>query len=133
MNLRNKFAHFMIGRYGMDDFSKAMIIFAFILYAFNLFLQKSLLSTLFMLLVFYCYFRMFSRNTYKRSSENQMYLQKTVKLRRSLSQYVAEFKGRKTHHIYKCPTCKQKIRVPRGKGNISIHCPKCHADFIKNS
>ena len=36
-------------------------------------------------------------------------------------------------HLYRCPSCGQKVRVPRGKGRISIHCPKCQRDFIKRT
>ena len=40
---------------------------------------------------------------------------------------------RKDYRFFKCPTCKQKVRVPKGKGKIKIHCPRCHNDFIKKS
>lgn len=41
--------------------------------------------------------------------------------------------GDSTHRIYKCPTCGQKVRVPKGKGKISIHCPNCNCNFIKRT
>ena len=32
-----------------------------------------------------------------------------------------------------CPTCRQKLRVPRGRGRIQISCPRCGTQFIKKS
>lgn len=133
MNWRDKLNKFMIGRYGSDSFSKALLTVAVILYFINIFVQHEVLTSLALLLLLYCYYRMFSRNVYKRANENQQFLYKTQKLRSSLDKYKRQFKDAKTHHIYRCPNCKQKIRVPRGRGRISIHCPKCNTDFIKKS
>lgn len=133
MNWRDKLARFMMGRYGIDSFSKTLIYGSLIIYILNIFIQNDIISMIAMAALIYSYFRMFSRNVYKRANENQMYLMKTQKLRMSLDKYKRQFQSRKTHHIYKCPNCKQKIRVPKGKGRISIHCPKCNNDFIKKS
>ena len=81
----------------------------------------------------YTYYRMFSRNIYKRASENQNFLNKTANIRRKINNQKSIFKQRKVYRRYKCPTCKQKVRVPKGKGKISIHCPKCDTYFIKRS
>ena len=34
---------------------------------------------------------------------------------------------------FECPNCSQTLRVPRGKGKIRIHCPKCGTDFVKKT
>ena len=81
----------------------------------------------------YSYYRMFSRQTYKRALENQKFLQHTSKIRGFFAKQKYMVAQRKTHHIYKCPNCKQKIRVPKGKGKIEIRCPKCQTTFIKKS
>ena len=40
---------------------------------------------------------------------------------------------KKIYRFYKCKQCKQKIRVPRGRGKIEITCPKCQNHFIKKT
>jgi len=37
------------------------------------------------------------------------------------------------HRYFSCPRCRQPVRVPRGKGKISITCPKCREKFIKKT
>ena len=39
----------------------------------------------------------------------------------------------KEHRYYDCPRCRQQVRVPRGKGKISITCPKCKEKFVKKT
>lgn len=137
MNWRDRISRFMMGRYGTDSLSKTLLVVAIIFYVLNLFMPidtiSHILTTVSTLLLIYCYYRMLSRNVYKRANENQKFLYKTANIRRSFDKAKYQANDRKTHHIYKCPKCKQKIRVPRGKGRISIHCPKCNHDFIKKS
>ena len=124
--MKEKFRNFMIGRYGNDAFNKFLLCTALILWGINLFVSNVLLSSWALLLLGYSYFRMFSRNTTKRYQENLKYLQIKNKL-------LSKINYSKTHHIYCCPTCKQKIRIPRGKGRICITCPKCKTEFVKRS
>lgn len=84
-------------------------------------------------LMAYAYFRMFSRNTVKRAAENQWYLSREIKVKSFFGKKKKEFGQRKEYHIYKCPNCKQKIRVPRGRGRIAISCRKCGNEFIRRS
>ena len=43
------------------------------------------------------------------------------------------WKGRKTTAYLKCPNCGQMLRVPRGKGKITVTCRGCGASFQENS
>ncbi len=60
-------------------------------------------------------------------------LQRHTRLRTYIQQQKNSLAQRKVYHIYKCPGCKQKIRIPKGKGKIEIRCPKCGTTFIKKS
>lgn len=131
--MREKLIRFMQGRYGMDYLGRFTIILGLAAIILSMFINSAILSILAWACIIYAYFRMFSRNIYKRSSENQAFLTKTYKIRCFFARQKNMMAQRKTHHIYKCPACKQKIRVPRGKGRIEIRCPKCNTTFIKKS
>lgn len=130
---REKFARFMYGRYGMDQFSRFLSFFAAALILINIFVRSSAMYMVGLLCVIYIYFRIFSRNLSKRSAENQRYLKYHYRIMSKINRTRARIKDRKTHRIFKCPSCSQKIRVPKGKGRISIKCPKCRIEFIKRT
>ena len=82
--------------------------------------------------IVYTYFRIFSKNISKRYQENQKYLQMIDKLRARFQKEKRMMSQRKDYHIYSCPGCGQKIRIPRGGfKKVEIECPKCHTKFIK--
>ena len=82
--------------------------------------------------IVYTYFRIFSKNISKRYQENQKYLQMTDKLRARFQKEKRMMSQRKDYHIYSCPGCGQKIRIPSGGfKKVEIECPKCHTKFIK--
>lgn len=131
--MKEKLQQFMMGRYGVDDLSRFTLYVLIALMILNLFVHSSLISLLLMVGLVWIYFRMFSKNHSKRYEENTRFLGIKEKLLRWFRREKDLAGQRKTYHIYTCPGCKQKIRVPRGKGKIEVTCPKCHTSFIKKS
>ena len=66
--------------------------------------------------------RIFSRDTARRNEENEKF-----------RQFFGRIKGRKNYCYYKCPSCKTRVRVPRGKGKIRMTCPSCRESFVKKT
>ena len=136
--MKDKFYRFMQGRYGVDQFAKFTMGVALVSIVLAIFVNTgssagSLLDMLGLVVIVYTYFRIFSRNISKRAQENQKYLSATATIRQRLNKEKNLMKQRKDYHIYTCPSCGQKVRIPRGKGKIEINCPKCHSKFVKRS
>jgi len=116
---------FMMGRYGTDKLNMALLCAGCVFCVLGLLIELPALDVLVALLsyalLFLVIFRSLSRNTYKRYQENRKYLM-----------LVQRFKD-KEHRYYDCPRCRQQVRVPRGKGKISITCPKCKEKFIRKT
>ena len=130
--MKEKFYRFMQGRYGNDQFNRFLMILVIVCFALSLFGVRPF-YVLGIVLLIYAYFRLFSKNIYKRRQENAVYLRYEYKVRQWFATFKRDMEQRKTHHIYRCPSCKQKIRIPRGKGKIEIRCPQCGQTFIKKS
>ena len=135
--MRERLARFMQGRYGVDQFSNFIIIMALVSmvvgFIIRIPLVAGLTNLLSIALVIYAYFRILSKNHYKRYVENEKYMKLHNRVKFFIECKKSHMEQRKTHHIYKCPKCRQCIRVPRGKGRIAITCPKCSTEFIKRS
>ena len=131
--MRNRLRNFMLGHYGFDSFSKFLMGVALVLCILDIFINSVFINSWFIVIMIYVYYRMFSKNINKRYQENMKYLQVKNKVVAKFNSEKSIMKQRKTHHIYKCPTCSQKIRIPKGKGRICITCPKCKTEFTKTS
>lgn len=135
--MRERLARFMQGRYGVDQFSNFLTITALVLLVIEFFVpfayMRSGLNSLAVLLIVFSYYRILSRDHYKRYAENERYMKYYNRFRLFFARKQSHMKQRKTHRIFKCPSCKQAIRIPKGKGKIAITCPKCRTEFIRRS
>ena len=122
---------FMYGRYGADQLSRALLILSFVLIVIAGLLPRNLSSLTAMgyIPTLVCIFRIFSKNIYKRKQENYKYLTFENSMTKWFKQKLNRAKDSKTHKYFTCPDCKQKLRVPRGHGKISVTCPKCKKSF----
>jgi len=129
----NTIRRFMYGRYGSDQLNTTLFVTALVLSVTNSILSvifyrtvamsiiAPILSLLIYGLLFYQLFRTFSRNIYRRRRENQRFLS-----------FWRRLKDR-NHRYFRCPQCRQTVRVPKNRGKINIRCPKCGEKFIKKT
>ena len=136
--MRDKFNRFMQGRYGVDAFARFTMGVALVAIVLSIFFSNgsrigALLDTVGLLVLLYTYYRMLSRNIPKMYAQNQKYLNAKYRAVVKKDAWKKQWQQRKIYRFYRCPGCKQKVRVPKGKGKICITCPKCRMEFIKKS
>lgn len=123
----------MIGRYGQDELGKFILSLTLILLVINLFVKTSALSVVALILIFYSYYRIFSRDTSARYAENKKFLDTIEPLRRKFFTSKNKYENRKVYKYIKCPSCKLEMKVPKGKGKIKVTCKSCGNKFIIKS
>ena len=131
--MKEKFYRFMQGRYGSDELSKFLTGVGMALIILNILTRNVIFNLLFWVCLIYSYFRMFSKNHSARYAENQKFLSIKNQWKYKWENHKRLREQKKIYHIYSCPYCKQKIRIPKGKGTIIVTCPKCKQEFGKRS
>ena len=84
-SLRERFARFMMGRYGVDRLYYFLLSLCFILIVINLFLDSTasyVVSVIETALFAFTIYRVLSRNIYKRQQENEKFTQIIEKLKK---------------------------------------------------
>ncbi|NCC66950.1 MAG: hypothetical protein EOM14_01970 [Clostridia bacterium] len=134
--MRQKFAKFMAGRYGADEFSRFLSVAALIILLISMVvggIAQMLLFLLALATLIFSYVRVFSRKIGRRRSENAKYLAHRRKLADRLILRRDMWRQRKQYKFFRCPSCGAVLRVPRGKGKIRIVCKKCGTAFEKKT
>lgn len=117
--------NFMAGRYGTDRLNMVILCAGLFCSLLSVWVKAVPLNLVFWALSYglmiWAIFRTLSRNTYKRYQENRKFLQLLTRVKDRQNRY------------FDCPKCRQVVRVPRGKGKISITCPRCKEKFIRKT
>ena len=131
--MREKFARFMMGRNGVDELARFESIFVWVLLLVSIFSRMWIFDLLAMALIVHMYFRILSRDVSKLYEENQKYVNFRYNAVVKWDKKKKRIAQRRNYRFYKCPMCRQEVRVPKGHGKIQITCPKCRETFIKRS
>ena len=132
----NREENFFKGRYGLDSLSIFCILICIVLDLIE-FIHPSgsfqYLGILGLLLLILCFLRAISRKKESRMRENEAFLSILSPLTNGMDRRAEEREQKKVFRFFNCPACKQRIRVPKGKGRIEITCPSCATKFIKKT
>jgi len=132
-NIRAAFSRFMSGRYGTDQLNNTMLWTALIMTIIGSIAKVTILSLMADALLIVMLIRMLSKDRYKRQHENQVFLEKTYKITKGMTEWANRLKNSKKYRYFTCPKCKKRLRVPRGVGSITITCKGCGNKFDKKA
>ena len=130
--MRERLARFMAGRNGNDRLNMFLLIVDAVLIVLSTVWRSAsgVLYPLVLVLLGYIYFRMFSRNVYKRREENGKYMRLKYRVDAALRLRKERWIQRKDYKFFTCPSCRTSLRVPRHRGKVKIVCRKCGTSFF---
>ncbi len=122
----------MYGRYGGDQLSWFLLAVYVILVLLSGLPHLEILSWVATAVFLWSFYRILSRQYAKRRAENARFLTaagpaiRWWRMQRTI-------RRDKEHRYFKCPNCGQYLRVPRGKGKITVNCRNCGVSFEEKS
>ena len=126
-------------KYGIDEYSIFLVWIAIVCVVVAYFINSTVLNGISSFIVIYAIFRTMSSNTLKRSKENQVFMDNVINpVKNTFKKDNSKAKTRnkdkdKDFKYISCPSCGQKLRIPKNKGKIKVRCPKCKDQFDAKS
>ena len=129
-----KFRKFMVGRYGVDQLSNGLNLLFMLMVIVGLLSDNKMFLYLALIPMIYNYYRIFSKNFSKRYNENRIY----TNFMAPYYNFIDKIKNKiqkqqkrdyKNYKYFTCKSCKQELRIPKGKGKVTITCPRCKHSF----
>lgn len=127
--IKQKLLQIWYNKYGNDQLGTFIYILWLVLLVLNIFLRTRIIYYFELCCMFLYFYRFFSRNHSQRAAENMKYLEIKQKITSKFSNNKDYYTTEVTYKFYKCKCCGAKLRVPKGKGKITITCPKCKTSF----
>lgn len=124
---------FMMGRYGPDELTAAIVISGCVFTFLSNFRPLRFMYFIGMLVMAVAIWRTLSKNIDARTRERMWFLRVIEKPKAELKLLSNMLRDRKTHKYFKCKNCGASLRVPKGRGKISVTCPKCRVKTQKKT
>ncbi|MBR4051167.1 MAG: hypothetical protein IKK09_11770 [Clostridia bacterium] len=124
---------FMMGRYGPDELTAAIVILGCVFTFLSNFRPLRFMYFIGMLVMAVAIWRTLSKNIDARTRERMWFLRVIEKPKAEFKLLSNKIRDRKTHRYFKCKNCGASLRVPKGRGKISVTCPKCRVKTQKKT
>ena len=131
--MKERLRQFLQGRYGIDALNRFLIVLTFVFIILSVIFRYAIFTYLAYIALILYLLRMLSRNISARYNENAKYLQIKGKCTGKFRFWKQRWKDRKAYRYFSCPSCKAKMRVPKGRGKIIITCRCCGNQFERKS
>lgn len=126
--MMQRLQRFMWGRNGIDQMNVGLLGCGIVCSLLAMLFTRSfyVLADVFYFVVLW---RALSKNLEKRQRENQVFVRKYNAAKQWFQQKKQRFAQRETYKYFKCPSCRQQLRAPRGRGTIEVTCQSCRHVF----